>query len=296
MTSQLERAQQFIWANARLIDRHLFAYHFAGGPKGPVLAALRAYQNDDGGFGNALEPDKRTPHSQPIDVEVALRILDAVDAFDDPMVARVCEFLPAITRPEGGVPFSLPTANAYPHAPWWRAPDDPPAAINPTAAIAGLLHKHGVRTPWLERASDYCWRTIEASDTTEFHDLMAIVTFLAHAPDRERAGRELQRIRERIAAAGVVETDPAAEGYVHRPLDWAPTPDSPLRPLFSDEVLQEQLRMLQAAQREDGGWPIGWPPISPAVECEYRSVVTTGALLTLRAYRQAGFDVPGAGV
>ena len=56
---RLGRAREFIWRNGRLLDRHLFACLFDGGQREPVLAALRAYQNADGGFGNALEPDKR---------------------------------------------------------------------------------------------------------------------------------------------------------------------------------------------------------------------------------------------
>src|SRR5689334_19328631 len=65
----LATASDFLWRNARLLERHLFAYHFADGSSDPVRAALRAYQNADGGFGQALEPDKRCPDSQPIDVE-----------------------------------------------------------------------------------------------------------------------------------------------------------------------------------------------------------------------------------
>ena len=71
----VERAEQFIWLNARLLERQLFDHLFRGGPRESSLAALRAYQNADGGFGNALEPDKRCPTSQPIDVEIAMKRL-----------------------------------------------------------------------------------------------------------------------------------------------------------------------------------------------------------------------------
>jgi hypothetical protein len=67
MTQILESAQTFILSNARLLERHLFAYLFQGGDRQKALTALLAYQNEDGGFGNALEPDKRTKTSQPID-------------------------------------------------------------------------------------------------------------------------------------------------------------------------------------------------------------------------------------
>ena len=113
------RARDFVLRNARLIDRHLFICLFEGGSNESVRDALRAYRNLDGGFGNALEPDKRCPDSQPVDGEVALRILDLVDGFDDPMVLGLCGWLERTADESGGVPFVLPSANQYPHAPWW---------------------------------------------------------------------------------------------------------------------------------------------------------------------------------
>ena len=55
------RAEKFIYNNARLLERQLFAFHFKGGSREQVLTALSAYQNADGGFGHALEPDIRCP-------------------------------------------------------------------------------------------------------------------------------------------------------------------------------------------------------------------------------------------
>jgi hypothetical protein len=53
MATDVAAAERFVLANARLIDRHRLACLVHGAPPGPVLAALRAYQNPDGGFGNA---------------------------------------------------------------------------------------------------------------------------------------------------------------------------------------------------------------------------------------------------
>ena len=57
------RAREYIKENGRQLDRRLFAYHFEDGPAAGVTDALARYQNHDGGFGNALEPDLRTPAS-----------------------------------------------------------------------------------------------------------------------------------------------------------------------------------------------------------------------------------------
>ena len=279
-----ERAESFIYNNARLIDRHLFAYLFTSGAREPVLAALRAYQNEDGGFGNGLEPDIRAPVSQPQPVEIAFHILDMIDGFDDPMVARACDYLMTITGEAGGVPFSLPTLNPYPHAPWWQAAENPPPSLNPTAALAGLLLKHGVDHPWVARATAFCWRETAASTSAEYHDVMPMLLFLEHAAERERATHELARIQERVLAAGTVALDPAAEGYVHRPLDWATAPDRAARSWFSNDLIASELAQLVAMQQEDGGWLIAWPPISPACELEWRGWLTVGVLRKMRAF------------
>lgn len=279
--SILDRAGEFIWLNGRLLERQLFSHLFLGGRREPVLAALRAYQNDDGGFGNALEPDKRAPSSQPIDQEMGLRVLDDA-GFDAAMARRVCAFLTTITTAEGGVPFTIPSVNAYPHQDWWTAPEQPPASVNPTASIAGLLHKHRVDHPWLGSATDYCWRAIEMGHAREVHELLAVVLFLEHVPDRERAARAFDQLKGRILAETAL--DPGAPGYVKKPLEWAPAPSSLCRQLFSDDVIAAHLAALAASQRPDGGWPITWPPLSPAQEAEWRGLVTLSALKTLRAY------------
>ncbi|MCC6626012.1 MAG: hypothetical protein IT340_01295 [Chloroflexi bacterium] len=277
-------AADFLWRNGRLLERQVFAHLFLGGPRQPALAALLAYQHAHGGFGHALEPDKRCPDAQPIDQEIALRVLDDI-GFDAAVAGRICDFLTTITTAEGGVPFVLPSARAYPAAPWWQsAPDAPPASVNPTASIAGLLHKHGVRHPWLERATAYCWAALEERLALEVHEALAVVLFLEHVPDRARAARAFAPLAERLRDGDLVALDPDAAGYVKKPLEWAPTPTSLCRPLFDDAVITAHLDRLQAEQAADGGWPITWPPLSPAVECEYRGWVTVQALKTLRAY------------
>lgn len=284
MSQVFSRARDFILRNARLLDRQLFACLFEGGSRQAVIQALLAYRNPDGGFGNGLEPDVRCPDSQPIPQEVALQILAMIGAFDHPCVLQACDFLQSITTPEGGVPFALPAILKYPHSPWMSTVPTPPASINPTGSLAALLLAHGVQHPWLESAIPFCWRDIEISDTTEFHDLLPMIAFLQHAPDRQRARLEFERLRRRIVEKQLVCLDPKAAGYVHPPLDWAPTPQHWGRELFGDAVVQADLDRLLASQQPDGGWNITWPPLSPTVELEWRGWRTVQALAMLKAY------------
>jgi hypothetical protein len=293
----LSQAADFIWRTARLLDRHRFAFLFLDGPPDVVVEALRPYHNADGGFGHALEPDIRGPVSQPLAVATALTILDENSAFEDPMLRQACHYLMTITTAEGGVPFALPSLRPYPHVPWLQPEDQPPASINPTAWLAGLLHKHRVHHPWLDRATAYCWQDIESAKTwakphelSDFerasagYDLRAVVSFLDFVPDRKRAEKALEVISQSLFEQKIVALDPAASGDVHRPLNFAPRPESLARQLFSGETIDAHLEALVAAQQEDGGWPIGWLVWTPITELEWRSSATIEALKTLQAY------------
>ena len=279
-----EPASDFIWRNARLLDRQRFAFHFLDGEKSAVLAALQAYQNPDGGFGNALEPDSRCPDSTPLAVMTAFYILDELDAFDNPMVLNTCDYLETITTAEGGIPFTIPAINNYPHTPWMGTEDEnPPASINPTADIAGLLLKHNIRHPWLDKAIPFCWREQDPG-REGFHDILPAVQFLINAPDQERAAPILQAIKDTILQKNLVVFDRNTEGYVKFPLDWAPSPEHIFHSLFSAEQIESDLQALIAAQQDDGGWPINWPPVSTASEAEWRGIKTVENLLILKHY------------
>jgi hypothetical protein len=292
---RFESARDFVIKNARIIDRHLFDVLFCNGDGMAVATALKAYRNPDGGFGYGLEPDKRCPASLPVDIQVAYEYLDRAGVLEDinvlkELVLPACDFMQTITTAEGGLPFSLPVAKEYPHAPWWAVDEVPPASLNPTAAIVGLLTKHKVEHPWLKGATGYCWQAIAASESEMFHDEMPVLEFLQNAPDHDRAEKELDRIATRLQKPGVVELNTEAGGYVKMPLDWAPAPSRYFQTMFNAEVWRDHLEALAKRQQPDGGWPISWDTLSPGVTMEWRGLMTINALQTLRSYQKAGFS------
>ena len=278
----LTAAESFVMRNARLLDRLRFGHHFRGESAEAVVAALRPYRNPDGGFGNALEPDLRGAGSQPVPVELALHILDEVDGFADPMVAGACDYLLSIARPDGGVPWVLPSVRDTPRGPWWQADDEPAGSLNPTAGIVGLLHKRHVAHPWVEGATRFCRHGIDGVEELEPYQAHSILTFLQYAPDRSWAARTFERLRPALLAC--IELDPHAEGEVHRPLDFAPSPHALARELFSDEVIERHLDALVEAQAEDGAWRVNFLVWNPLNAHEWNSFLTVQRLLTLRDY------------
>ncbi|WP_129789697.1 hypothetical protein [Promicromonospora panici] len=279
----LAAAERYLMLNARLVDRLRFARLFRGGSAAPIRAAVHAYQNPDGGFGNAIEPDLRGASSQPQGIEIAFWILDEIDAFDDAAVPAACDWLESSRTPDGGVPWVLPSVVDDERAPWWQPEGDPaPAALNPTAPIAGLLHAHGIEHRWLADATEFCWRKIAATTEVGDYDALSILAFLERVPDRDRAEKEFARLSEALLAP--VALDPDAEGHVHTPLDFAPTPRTLARGLFSDEVIDLHLDALLKAQQDDGGWKPNFLMWTPLVAHEWGGYLTLARLKTLQAY------------
>lgn len=288
-----DAAATFIAANARVLDRRRFQRLFGDGAAQPVRDAVAAYRNDDGGFGHALEPDCRAPGSQPLAVELAFRIMDEADAWDDALVRGACDWLEAVAPAGGGAAFVETALSGWPHAPWWQPEEGHPASVTATGLIAGRLHARDVRHPWLDRATEVMWTRIDRlarSGGGELPDgpgggyeMFGVLGFLQHVPDRDRAREAFGRVGPLILDRHMVALDPGTPGEVHFPLDFAPEPDSLARELFDEATIKEHLDHLAQAQREDGGWMFNWLAWSPAAERDWRGFLTVDALRVLRA-------------
>jgi hypothetical protein len=247
----LAHATDFLWRNARLIERAVFARRFLDGHADHVRDAVRAYRNPDGGFGHGLEADIRSPTSQPLHVEVALRALQSAGIRDAELARGACAFLAGIA-PDGRVPIALPSMLDYPRAAHWTALGPPDDSPNPTAAVVGLLHFQGIAHPWLDRATAWCWQRLE-QPVDEAHDIRAALTFLQFAPDRPRAEALAIDVARQAHDARYFRADAGAGDYGLTPLQLIPTPDAVGRGAFSDALLDAHLDHLLASQSEDGG-------------------------------------------
>lgn len=294
----LAGARLFVLTEGRLLERRLFATLFEDGPPAGVVDALRGYQNDDGGFGHGLEPDKLCPASLPIDVELAFGALrDAGAAAVDPtLVRRACDWLAAVSDGDGAVPLAFPVMERYPRAEHWS--DWTYAyGVFPTAGLAGLLHALGFEHPWRDRATSYTWAAVEDGRGLEgdAHTLRELLSFLEHVPEADRAEAAAHTVAERLPTVQWYKAGADDPGYGVTPLDYAPTPGSRWRRLFPDEQIESHLDRLERDQQPDGGWPITWEPPGQAAALAYRGIVTLGAARTLVAYGRWAAPSPTGG-
>ena len=123
MTVDVAAAAEFLAASARLLDRRRFELLSGRGDAGPVLAALDAYRNPDGGYGWGLEPDLRSATSQPAGALHALEALVDTGRAGAERALAVCDWLAAATLPDGGLPFALAVPDPGACAPFWVGAD-----------------------------------------------------------------------------------------------------------------------------------------------------------------------------
>lgn len=286
MSVDVYAAEQFVYANARLLDRHRMAVLLHGAPVTPVLQGLSAYRNTDGGFGHALEPDVRAPHSETASTLHALEVLTEVGALGDPMVSDAAAWIGAIAGADGGVPFMLPASVAYPHAPW-MAPSDEGSFL--TFAIAARLREAGsAAQPWLARATTWCWAKLEGPGGLSGYWVKFALDFLDHAPEQARAESAIERLRGHLGADGSIPVPGGTENERLTPLELSPRPGGRSRALFAGSQIEADLEALEQGQQDDGGWMFDWLAWSAGQSADWRGIMTLRSLAALRAHGRLG--------
>lgn len=288
------RAATFLITHARPLERALYRYYFESGPPETVLAELAAYQNPDGGFGSALEPDLRVSDSSVIATTVALQTLRALATpADHPLVTGACAYLRDTYDARHGVwPIIPPNVDDAPHAPWWTYRDDPAAwLLNPRAEIAGYLCDYAQHFPpeMCKTVMDAVVAHLLTLREIEMHELLCVLR-LFETPALPQGTRA--RIEDRLAdlLRITVERDPARwSSYNLQPLDVVPRPDAPFADLFAD-ILNANLAVRIDQQRDDGSWttPATWgdlyPDTWPQAAREWSSILTLQYLRVLDAF------------
>jgi hypothetical protein len=290
MTFDLRAAQSFMASHARVLDRRRLELLLDGGDPAPVLAAVDAYRNPDGGYSWGLEPDLRATESQIGGAYHAFEVFADVGPATSPRALELCEWLASVALPDGGLPFGLPMSNPAGSAPFWAQADPTVSSLQLSAFVTGTAQRVAAHDPvvaahpWLIRATDYCLAAIDALGDAPFAiELAAAVLFLdAVHGVRPEAAALLERLGRFIPADGLVPVTQGAEGETMRALDFAPYPDRPARALLRQDAIDADLKRLAGEQQDDGGWRVDFQNYSPAAELEWRGYTTVRVVTILR--------------
>lgn len=270
----LGKAGAFLAEQGRDLERARFAYHFGDGSRDAVIAALAAYQNADGGFGNALEVDIKAPDSNPFATELALTISiqDGISG-DSELLQRAVAYLEATQHEDGDWRFT-PAIYEHELAPWFAAWEWP--ALNPGLTTAGLLHELGLGSAELHARTERLFQrlgTVNDCISAGFYGVRPYAFAFNH--EREHPQRELYisgvlwwLIRQHIEQSDI------DGGHF---FEYARTPQTWVGRNLPADMTRHWLDATLAEQQDDGGWPT---PYDPA----WRSWTTMQNLLILRAW------------
>ena len=92
MEIDLAKTSTFMTTHARLVDRRRFDLITGRGDSDGLHSALAGYRNPDGGFGWGLEPDLRSPESQPAGALHAFEVFEEIGPETSKTAERLCDW------------------------------------------------------------------------------------------------------------------------------------------------------------------------------------------------------------
>jgi hypothetical protein len=300
-----EQARQYLFQQGRSLDHVRYRFHFESGPAGAVLDELARYQNPDGGFGNALEPDLRTPASSAIATSVAFSVFRELGvAATVPLAERAVDFLLKTFDADRLVwQIVPPQVEDAPHGPWWTYADIETTfggcLLNPTASLVGALCDYAVLVPpaSLTKMISVVLERVQASSAFSMDTFRCLLDLAETQSLPERAREQLSsKLLEAVAAT--IEKDPAAwTTYSLQPLDVIRSPRSFLATGVDGAIVDANLDYWIDQQSADGSWPLSWTwahvneQAWRQAEQEWKGHVIVERLATLLAFGR----VEGAG-
>lgn len=286
-------AAEYLKTKARPIETALFSYEFEGGSAESAVHALAAYQNPDGGFGNALEPDLRLADSSVIATTTALAHFRTLGlAPEHPLVKGACLYLNSqYLGTEKRWRIMPANVDDAPHAPWWAVGGDLwHSRVNPTAEILGLLFEYPDHFDAVmrEELATELTAFLDAHDNVmEMHDLLCYVALVENPAVPEQLKAKLLGKLRQVADKTVERSPEQWPNYTIPPLAIINTPSSPFIDLFSAE-LDQNFEFMLNGRGEDGAWHPNWSwgegALVKQVAAEWSGVLTLSNLKKLRAF------------
>ena len=294
-----QRACEFLETCARPLERAMFEAEFKTGSTAHAVSELQRFQNQDGGFGNGLEPDLTLPDSSVLATAMGLTLLRELGVPPhDPFVCRAINWLVDAFDPDLAAWRSVSKqAEDHPHAAhWaWSLHEDGlrwPVGVLPRAEILASFHRSAEFVPaeLLANQTERLVADLSSADASIGADALVgcdlfVRTEQAPAEPREAVASAMMALGE-----AMVCRDPEAwGGYTAKPLKLAPTPEAVLAEPLAAEV-QRNLDYEITHQNDDGSWSPNWswngayPEAWAIAEREWRGHLTLNTLRSLAAY------------
>jgi hypothetical protein len=290
-----ENALRFVGEHGRPLDKALLATR--SGRKDAVenvWRELAKFQNPDGGFGSALEPDFRCQASSAVATSLAFQVFRRCNAsIELPMCAKAVDYLLDSLDAKHDKWLPVPSdLDSAPHAPWWRfkAAEEAPF-INPGVELVGYLWDYASCVPagLLQRLTEKAMAELEtAPPEMEMHDFLCYVRLIETRTLPCDVKAKLLHLLSEASKRIVVLDEEGWAKYGLKPLTFIESPASPFAATYADAV-QNNIRYELKQQDADGSWRPAWKwgddDVWKRVEGEWRSILTLRMITILENFK-----------
>jgi len=229
-----EIISQNLKEKARPLDIARFNYHLDKGSQENLIKEIKKYQNENGGFGNALEPDFRLPLSTPMATSIALRHLSKVDSSKSAhtLIKKAVSYLEAsYDNDRNGWYAVTKEVNDYPHTPWWHFDQEKKITVidenwgNPSAELLAYLlrYKDYLKQIDLDTLVKKAVKNIQHKKKYQSENEIYCYLKLYEEIDSKKKVQLKGSISDGIKQLVVYDQDKWQE-YVPLPLDFVPVP------------------------------------------------------------------------
>ncbi|RSK28548.1 hypothetical protein EJF36_17675 [Bacillus sp. HMF5848] len=292
-----ERAATVITNNGRALDKVLYEHIFASPRPTRVLQELKMFQNADGGFGQALEPDFRLPSSSPLATSVALQHLETFDSYDEDMIGNVINYLESSFNEDRHGWLAVPVeVNQYPHTPWWEVDTDTNMCAidsdwgNPSAELIGYLVKYRplVKKLPVDQLVTHAIDTLLNKKVESFHELYCYLRLYDLLPSEKNINMR-KKLEETVASIVCRDESKWGREYVAMPLDVVKDPSQMFG--LDRNIVEANLDHLIAKLDEEGCFLPSWGKSFYSGDFEraydeWTAILTLQALLKLKNFER----------
>ncbi|MDB2087541.1 hypothetical protein [Clostridium paraputrificum] len=265
-------AKKFILKNSRPLDMARWNYLFENGSKEDVASVLKTYQNDDGGFANALEPDCWNINSTPLQTWVATQIIKEINLDDKnhPIIKGILDYLSSKDEFDGHRWHGLNTVvtnDNYPHAHWWSYRQKQESTYNPTASLIGFILKYAEKDTAIYRSAcelskeayNYFKKNFPLESMHESTCFVELYHYMKECSifnllDMEEFKKLLQK---QIKQVITYDTKIWSTDYICKPSLFINSKSSDFY-LENKDICDFEYEFILKTQNEDGSWGVTW--------------------------------------
>ncbi len=293
----LNHVASWMHRNARELELAIWKYHFENGNKEDVVNALMYYQNEDGGFGNAVDPDNWNVNSLPMATLFIINVLKDIEFFDmqHPIYLGIKRYINSELNFPEGCTFTVIANKDYPHASYYNY-DENYNITESTGVILGFcsfIIEHYRDSKMYSAALELIGKMMAKVFDDNLGDMgptgyISLVNTMKHAQIEGYDYDKLELRLKELVNNSIQQNPEQWPYYGYRPSDYIKFEDS----IFyqdNKDIVNVELDFLYDTLPENDVWPISWSWFENNEKYPKESTISGNWWKSIKAIERAKF-------